>query len=246
VLYLALEDNERRLQGRMAKLGMSAIKFGVSTTAPPAGADLIAELCRLIDEDGYEVIIIDTLAAITPASQDKKGGAWAGDYKIISALQREVAGKHNVAIVVVTHTKKNADRGDAQDAIVSTTGILAGADAYWVFQRQAGGAGGEGRMVLTVRGRDIEEEEYALRFDRDTTTWKMLGKAGQVVWSQQQQGILEALRTNDKPLRHSELKLASGLGANFNASLARLVARGSVEKDGLGRYQLPDLKDLFG
>jgi hypothetical protein len=245
VFYLALEDNKRRMKKRMTKLGVKEGDVAFGFTAARLDSGLVEQLNEAIERDGYEVIIIDTLAAIAPIAQGKKG-VWAGDYDAVATLQREVAGRHNAAILVVTHTKKNADKGDAQDAIVNTTGILAGADAYWVFQRQSGGAGGEGRMVLTVRGRDIEEEEFALRFDRESTTWQMLGRAGQVVYSNAQKAILDVIDSNNKAMRWSDIKLASGLGSIFDASFARVVSRGLVEKDARGFYRRASLEHIIG
>lgn len=231
VLYLALEDSPRRMKSRMEKLGATS-NFDVTFQAPRMDQGLPAELSRLIEKHGYEVIIIDTLAAISPASNAGKG-VWAGDYGVVAALQ-QVATEHNVAILLVTHTKKNADKGDAQDAIVTTTGVLAGADAYWVFQKPGQD------MLLTVRGRDIQEDEYALRFDRDTATWEMLGRAGQVVKSSAQQKILEVMRANPQPFKWGELKKASGTGDAFDIGLKRLVARRLVEQSKDGRYSLVD------
>jgi RecA-family ATPase len=144
VLYLALEDNERRMQTRLRKLGASRIELNVSFQAPRINQDLVAELSKAIAKNDYDVIIIDTLAAISAVTRRNKG-VWAGDYDTVSVLQ-QLASKHNVAIILVTHTKKNADRGDAQDAIVTTTGVLAGADAYWIFQKPP-----SRDMQLTVR-----------------------------------------------------------------------------------------------
>lgn len=237
VLYLALEDNDRRLKSRMEKLGMADVEFTYSTRAPRMDQDLIGQLCRAIEKQGFEVIIIDTLAAIAPTKRNANG-VWAGDYDTISALQRDLASKHNVAVVVITHTKKNADSHDAQDAIVTTTGILAGADAYWVFQKKPG------HMLLTVTGRDIEGDEYALRFEKATATWAMLGKAENVVTSKAQRGIIAVLEASGEALAWRELKTRSALGPNFDASLARLVERGSVEKDKQGRYRLAQMGAL--
>ena len=109
--------------------------------------------------------------------------------------------------------------------------MLAGVDAYWVFQKQ------RGQMQLTVQGRDIEGDEYAVQFDKETARWKMLGPTNQVIGSAFQNVILSALERSGKPMRWGDLKEVSKLGGEFNASLARLVERNHVEQDANGRYR---------
>jgi hypothetical protein len=232
--YLALEDNKSRMKKRLKKLGMENIEFTYTTRAPRIDQGLVDALSQAIERDGYDVIIIDTLAAIRPAGVGKKG-VWSGDYDITAALQK-LAGKYNVAVLVVTHTKKSADKVDAQDAITSTTGILAGADGFWIFQRPQG----HRDWMLTVQGRDIEAGEYALRFDKPTARWVMLGPAEQVVHSDAQQKILDVLGASTEPMQWAALKLQCGLGSIFDASLARLITKELVEKDDDGRYRRVD------
>jgi hypothetical protein len=212
----------------------------ISFSAPSIGDGLPEKLSSLIEDNGYEVIIIDTLAAVAP--NGRGGDVWKHQYAAITALQQVAREKH-VAIVVVTHTKKNADAVAAHDAINSTGGTLAGADASWVFQKQK--KCGPGEMCVTVEGRDFEGGEYMVR--RNGAEWEMLGTADRVVPSQQEQTILKTLDAHGAPMQWSHLKRAAGIGNSFDAVLHRLLHKKQlVERDAFGNYKRAGMEDIFG
>lgn len=173
VLYLALEDSERRMQNRIAQL------LGPCENFPPnlhyiaagefprtGGIEALQEWIK--DNPDTRLVIIDTIAKIKPMKRSG-GDAYQEDYAF-NGLFQTMAIAHNVAVLVLTHTKKSTEAEDVFDRITGTTGNTSAADALWVIQ-----TGKDGRAVLHVTGRDIEQKNLAMKFDNGT--WTCTGEA---------------------------------------------------------------------
>src|SRR5205807_6971538 len=110
VLYLALEDNWRRVKTRInivrpfsKKLGgLSRLK--VRTIAPRIDTGLIAELEKWrAGAANPRLILIDVYLKVRPPR--KRGeDAYAADYAAVVPLQ-QYASQHRIAILLVTHTR---------------------------------------------------------------------------------------------------------------------------------------------
>jgi hypothetical protein len=60
--------------------------------------------------------------------------------------------------------------------------------------------------VLDIRGRDAEQAELAIEFEKATCRWRILGDAAEVHLSEQQSKILAALRQEGEPLGAADLE----------------------------------------
>lgn len=162
VLYLAMEDGERRMQTRIRTLlGASPAPRGLHVAyewkgwADGGAEDLEAWLrahpaCRLV--------IIDTWPRVAPPPR-AKGDAYADTYGTLGQVQG-LAQRMEVALVLVTHTRKPALQGggDYLDAVIGTTATTGCADTIAVLSRDRG----QETATLSVTGRDIEEVEIPL------------------------------------------------------------------------------------
>ena len=100
-----------------------------------------------------------------------------------------LAAEHEVAIVVVHHTRKMA-AADPLDEISGSTGLTGGVDGVLVLKRDRGKAD----AVLHVDGRDIEEPaEYALKWDAETAGWTIVGDAEEYRISEERKAIIRVL-----------------------------------------------------
>lgn len=231
-LYLALEDNQRRLQDRLRivlpkfrRPDMS--RLSLQTEAPKVGAGLVEMLDKWRKSvDDPRLIIIDTLAIVRPP---KKGNqdSYAADYEALSPLQR-FASEHRLAVVVVTHVRK-MEAADPLEMISGTNGLTGAADSIMVLDRNADGC------KLYGRGRDIEEVEKALKFDGGV--WTALGNIGDVKRSDQRKQIMDALASTVTPMKPAEVAIATGMSvANVTYLLRKMVEAGEAEKQGYGLY----------
>ena len=135
VLYLALEDDHRRLQGRLYRMfgteGTDNLLFAVY--AKQLGVGLEEQLKKFVREHpNTKLIIIDTLQKIREAGGDKY--SYANDYEVVGKLKR-LADDCGVCLLLVHHTRKQ-QADDKFDMISGTTGLLGAADGGFVLQKE--------------------------------------------------------------------------------------------------------------
>jgi AAA domain len=190
VLYIALEDNQRRLKKRIAKIAQGRAcwpnRLALHTEwkrLDQGGLEDIEAWCKSVKEP--RLIWIDTLAKIRPIGGPNEH-AYAADYRAIEGLQR-LSGQYQVGIVLNHHLRKMAS-DDAFDEVSGTLGLNGAADTIIVMKRHAG------MMKIHVQGRDIESAEFAAEFNRHTCRWRIVGDADEVFRSEERQAIIAALK----------------------------------------------------
>ena len=82
------------------------------------------------------------------------------DYESLAALHR-LANENGIGIPVLHHTRK-MEAEDPIDTVCGTLGLAGCADTVLVLNRSSQGT------TLYVRGRDIEEAEHAITFDKQS------------------------------------------------------------------------------
>jgi hypothetical protein len=238
-LYLALEDNERRLHWRIKKIIQNEKGW-------PKPLAIHTEWKRM-DQGGLEdiegwiksvenprLISIDTLAKIRPAGLSREQ-AYAADYRAIEGLQK-LAGQYQVGIVVNHHLRKAPSEDDPLDEVSGTLGLTGSADTVVVMKRHSG------MVKIYVRGRDIEEGEYAAEFNKDTCRWRLVGEADEVFRSEQRQAIATALKEANRPMSVADI-MAATERRDRNATevlLHRMEKNGEVKHVGRGLWAHPD------
>lgn len=194
VLYLALEDNFRRLKDRMLKLQPDALDhksdfsaLAYRVVAPTVADGLPGELRRAIGGAHHKIrlVIVDTLQKARGPS-GTQGTQYGLDYDVLSKL-KAVADEMGVCLLVVHHLRK-ADSEDVHDCVSGTQGIAGAADGSLVLVRQRGGD----TATLHVTGRDMPEAELGLKFDGHN--WTFAGSAEEVKASAEQNAVFNAVK----------------------------------------------------
>lgn len=169
VLYLALEDDYRRLQDRMFRM------FGVESTehlhfatcAKQVGSGLEEQLELFLHEHpDTRLIIIDTLQKVRELGGEAY--SYAGDYEIVGKL-KTFADKHGICLLLVHHTRKQP-ASDKFEMISGTTGLLGCADGAFILQKERGTTM---NGTLDVVGRDQGEQRLHLVRDREHLFWNL-------------------------------------------------------------------------
>ncbi len=236
VLYLALEDTERRLQERLETTlqGHAAPAFLHITTAWPTLADGGMAHLRawLASHPDARLVIIDTFQKIRgPVGTNQN--LYAGDYSAAGEIKR-VADQYGVAVVLVHHTRK-AEAADPLDMVSGTNGLAGAVDTICVLKREVGRAD----ATLYIRGRDVPEADHALSFDPVTCCWTLLGDATEYRTSEERKAIIDLLRDAPDPVTPKAIADAlSTKPANTRYLLHRMVKDGVVVGIG-GAYHLP-------
>jgi hypothetical protein len=83
------------------------------------------------------------------------------------------------------------DADDPFDTISETLGLTGAADTLLILKRQSGG------FTLFARGRDIQESETAVQFEKSSCRWSILDAAAEVHRSAERAKIMAALNKVD-------------------------------------------------
>ena len=190
VLYLALEDDHRRLQERLYRMfGMEAttdLLFAIH--AKQVGVGLEEQLKRFVQEHpDTKLIIIDTLQKIREAGGDKY--SYANDYEVVGKLKR-FADDCGVCLLLVHHTRKQ-QADDKFDMISGTNGLAGAADGAFLLQKEKRT---DGTATLDVVGRDQQDQRFYLTKDKERLTWT-LERMEAEQWIEPPDPVLEAIVT---------------------------------------------------
>jgi hypothetical protein len=221
VLYLALEDNERRLKKRLDKLCPSMVppRLDVAFECPPIDKGGIKAIREWVAEkDNPRLIIVDVFSRVRVKTLENET-LYQSDYRALQPL-KALADQKGLAIIVVHHTRKmRAD--DLFDMVSGSTGFTGAADTTLVLSKDSQG------VTLYGRGRDIEEIDTAMYFDKETCMWRLLGAASEVRRSDQRTLILDVLAEATEAMFPRTIATATGLPDVSVRQLLLKMARGS-------------------
>lgn len=188
VLYLALEDDEGRLQRRMYRMfgveGANSLYF--ATNAKLIGSGLDGQLENFVQEHrDTRLIVIDTLQKVRETVNDSY--SYSSDYDVIGKL-KQFADKYGACVLIVHHTRKQS-AGDSFEMISGTTGLLGCADGALLMQKEKRT---DGKATLDIVGRDQPDQRLYLTKDQEHLVWE-LERAENELWKQPPDPVLEAV-----------------------------------------------------
>lgn len=234
VLYLALEDRFRRAKKRLETI----------LGATPFPEDLvIAENWPRLDNGGLEalhdflkehsdckLVVIDSFAKIKPP-RPKNVDPYDYDMAVGGALQ-ELAQQYQICLLIIYHNRK-AESEDPLDDVIGSTGLTGAVDAVLILRRGRGQADG----TLFITGRDVEEQELALRFYSQEGLWELLGDAAEYAKSQERQEVLKVLREHGSKTPTELANILNKKANNIKALLWKMAGDGEVKSVG-GKYEI--------
>ncbi len=234
VLYLALEDSDRRMHASLTKLGAGSRpgleRFEYATTWP-RGTEGAAAIAQWIERhEDARLVVVDVFAKLRETVAGRDTG-YTTDYQDVAMLKPS-AGRA-VTVLLVHHTRKQ-ESDDALDSVSGTLGIGGAADGALILRR----ARGESEAELHLIGRDLEDEgQFAVRFDRATCRWQWVGEAWKVRISQERRDILRVLADGAA----TPAEIAKAIGKTSGAVrylLHQMTSDGQVSKGMDGRYRI--------
>jgi hypothetical protein len=169
--------------------------------------------------------------------------AYDNDSRALGEIQKLAISK-GIALVCITHFRKQS-AGDPLEQVMGSTGITGTADAVWLLKRGRGEGGG----ILSVTGRDIEEQELAVQFDKTTCLWTVLGEAARYQLDTRRQEILTYLEQAGEPVGPKDVAQALGRSeSNVKNLMWKMQQVGQIGKEGRGKYiaiKTNDFDDLM-
>lgn len=246
VLYLALEDGDRRMQDRChILLGDDHIPkdFEYVTDVEP-GMVLVgirAWLAEQALDTRPPLVILDTLGAVMPPAAFGDT-TYSRDYRIGRHI-KAVADSHPGVAFLVNHHDRKAVSEDFVEKVSGTNGLAGAADTIVVLARPRQGQAG----LLQVTGRDVTEGEYAVTFDGTSGLWGLEGAdldaAARAARSRRADGgslgdisveVIEFIDDHPDGVRAREVE--AELGESARRYLSRLVAAGRIRRLARGKY----------
>ncbi len=234
VLYLCLEDKLRRAQRRLQIILGDA----------PFPEDLIlAESWPRLDKGGLEalqdflkehsdckLVVVDSFSKIKPI-RPKNADPYDFEMAVGGALQT-LAQEHRICLLIIYHTRK-AEAEDPIDEVIGSTGLTGAVDAILILRRGRGQADG----TLFVTGRDVEEQELALKFHPQEGLWELMGTAAECAISQERKDILLILEEvgPKTPGQLSKIIGNKSTGA-IRMTLMRMKNSGEIRVNERGEY----------
>ena len=217
VLYMALEDDYPRLQGRLYRMfgEDSAADLHLSIYAKQLNSGLEEQLKRFVREhQDTRLIIIDTLQKIREAGAEKY--SYADDYKVITSLKRFADGT-GVCLLLVHHTRKQ-QADDKFDMISGTNGLMGAADGAFLLQKERRT---DNAATLDISGRDLQDQRLYLKRDEERLAWELERRETEP-YKEPPDPVLEAvaaLVTAERPeWRGTATDLTAALGVDMKAN----------------------------
>lgn len=188
VLYLALEDDYRRLQERMYRMfgTDSTENLYFSVSSKQLGNGLTDQMSGFIREHpDTTLVIIDTLQKIREVDSDSY--SYAKDYEIINQL-KQFSDSWGICLLLVHHTRKQKS-SDNFDMISGTNGLLGCADGAFMLYKETRTSN---KATLEISGRDQQDQKIHLIRDEEKLCWNF-EKAETELWKEPPEPLLECI-----------------------------------------------------
>ena len=238
VLYLALEDTQRRIQDRI-----NGGELAGEDDIDLSNLDIITEIPRqdiggtrylewwLSNHKDARLIIIDTLQKFRKLLTGK-GNMYSEDYEAISAIKK-IADNYSVAILIIHHLKKGME-ADWLSEVSGSQGISGAADTIFSLKRERNSS----LATFHRTGRDVEEKDFIMKLDG--FGWTLQDDAEAFTMPEWKRQIIDFLKENPSvtPIQLSE---AHGLEPKTaQKNLDRLAKEKLIKKIGRGIYALSE------
>jgi DNA-binding transcriptional ArsR family regulator len=235
VLYCALEDTPRRIKNRAQRQRWeagTAIDFMFNQdferqigNIASGGAD---NLGLWISRHGYQLVVIDTFNRAI--GRYFKGGEVNDASVVTRALDRlqQVALENNAAVLIIDHHSKaiSNEGGDPMNDMLGSVAKGATADFAWSLYRERGKSGAR----LQITGRDMEEKDLLLNWDREFGIWQYEGDGSTLKLTLRREEIIDFLKKHGRSTLRA---VADGIGqpkSHTSERLKDLVKAGLVRR----------------
>lgn len=242
VSYFALEEDQTRTSARINMIKPSGADAQLQNIEfiyriPPLMAGGREYLINYLLKARPAAVIVDTFLALTTGASRARRDIVGEDYEHIRTLQK-IAKDAETAMLVVHHLRKAGfGASDPFDEIIGTTGTTAAADCLWALKRIEEGA------LLHIRGREVEEQELALKLElnQDPRGWFLIATGEEARTTPERRDILELL-ADEGPLKPQDI--ARRLHKN-EATMRRLIQMmyraGALIRNTDGKYRISSI-----
>ena len=228
VLYCALEDTKVRLKDRLSHYQIQnphRLHFVFIDELPRMfhGGFVLLQ-SWLESHPSCKLIIIDTLARFRSNTNSNRN-LYQDDYDTIGHLQ-SFAMQNQIALVVVHHLNKSTHLNSEVDAVSGTVGVIGSADGVHLLREK------DGFVNLYSMGRDIKEDNAALKLNSETMQWDYMGDSRLLSQSESRQTIFQYIVDAGKPLTMKEI--SDGLNKKYQTTrtlVLKMMGEGLLQEE---------------
>jgi hypothetical protein len=220
VLYFALEDSPARIKERLGAHRVTEplpISFDMELRHLDRGG--MAHLEQRIVETGARLCIVDRISAARSARPDEND---SGPMNGLLAGLRRLGQDRQVGILAIHHNRKGAT-GDVVADMRGSNAVTAAADLLVGLSKR------DSRVTLQATGRDVPEQELALRFTPDVCAWELLGDAREVARQEAEEAFLGLLNDVGEVDIKGAVEALKGDRTKWQKVAKRLHASGDVD-----------------
>ena len=238
MLYLCLEDSERRIQERLNTVTDDVppgLYFATGNTSiEGGGCDWIWNFKQA--HPGITFVAIDTFQLIRTPTPDVSYG---NDYAELQPL-RALAEELKICLLLVHHLRKMGDK-DPINKLSGSTGIAGAVDAIYILEKDERT---ESCATLYASGRDIRDRKMKLELVPNTCTWELLADGLTMPESMMpdEMAALVTLMKRRLEFSGSNTELASTLSAELGREI---TAKGMKQKMNRWRFKMEALGVYF-
>lgn len=155
-VYLAFEDKKTKIKKRLQRMQVDPNdKFVIDILKPNHLYDLELRIEQEIQRNAdLKLVVVDTFHKI----RKSKDRDYDSEYAEATAYH-ELACKYNIAIILITHVKKEIDVNHPFDSIYGSRGLTAGSDSILVMYKKNHLSK---TRQLAIQGKDIPDDEMTL------------------------------------------------------------------------------------
>ena len=190
-LYVSLEDTASRLQERLLSVTDEAPNVFFTTFSFKIGEGLEEQIKSFVaDHPETALIVIDTFQMIRNTGSEI---SYASDYNEVEVIKK-LAEELKITILLVHHLRKQGD-SDPFNMLSGTNGLAGGVDTMFVLDKSKRCST---NATLYCSGRDIEDREIELSFDKDSCTWNFVSDSSdnpEMLLPVEMQNLIEMMKS---------------------------------------------------
>lgn len=241
VLYIGLEDSERRLKSRIDLLveghwpNLSRIEFQTIDSGWHGSDQGLAWMEEwALEQEDPRLIVIDTMGKAEP-TLDESTNRYLAEQAMMLKYKR-FADRHDLTVLFVHHDRKATDENDWMNKLSGSKGITGGADTLLYIDYKRGERDG----VLRVDGRDVEADDVAITKPRGRPFWKAISAPESLegeVWapgeglepSGREEAVLALMKGHGKPMAFMQI-VSAFPGEQIGDAVGYLVRTNKLTK----------------
>lgn len=217
VLYIDLENDKRLSKERLIKLlegNKAPHNLYIINDVPTMEKGFTKSIeLFLTEHTNVHLLIIDIFAKVKYQKKNNQTD-YEADYRSISELKK-LAGKYDLAIVLVSHNRKMTDDTDAFANIMGSTALMGATDEAIVIYKAKRT---DEEATISITGRTVESLELRATFDKSICKWRILGEANE--YEKQKKKI----EYDNSPIVATIRKLLKQNHGKWKGKLSELIA----------------------